>query len=111
MSAVARSSLNNLDQNNRALGRLSVVQMGSAEVLPEGIQNSLAAGEGTFVAASPEMQKVRAQVHQIAGLDIPVLLLGESGTGKEVVARLIHRESCRAHRTFMRVNCAALPAE
>src|SRR5579872_4598905 len=112
MSAVARSSVvDNLDQNNRALGRLSVVQMGSAEVLPEGIQNGLAASAETFVAVSREMQKVRAQVHQIAGLDIPVLLLGESGTGKEVVARLIHRESCRARRTFMRVNCAALPAE
>ncbi len=64
-----------------------------------------------IVAASPAMRKVLEQVRQIANLDIPVLLLGESGTGKEVVARLIHSTSRRAYRTFMRVNCAALPSE
>ena len=63
------------------------------------------------VAASSAMQTVCAQVRQIAGFEIPVLLLGESGTGKEVVARMIHKQSQRAQRTFMRVNCAALPAE
>jgi transcriptional regulator with PAS, ATPase and Fis domain len=44
-------------------------------------------------------------------VDIPVLLLGESGTGKEVVAHLIHKMSARAHRTFLKVNCAAVPAD
>ena len=68
------------------------------------------ANEGV-VAVSLEMQKVCAQVRQIASLEIPVLLLGESGTGKEVVARMIHKQSHRAQQTFMRVNCAALPAE
>lgn len=68
-------------------------------------------GHVAVVAASPAMQRVLEQVRQIANLDIPVLLLGESGTGKEVVARLIHNTSCRAHRTFMRVNCAALPSD
>jgi transcriptional regulator with PAS, ATPase and Fis domain len=38
-------------------------------------------------------------------------LLGESGTGKEIVARLIHKLSARSRRTFLKVNCAALPAD
>src|SRR5206468_3709389 len=64
-----------------------------------------------FVAASPAMRKVRSQSALVANVDIPVLLLGESGTGKEVVARLIHKLSPRAHRTFLKVNCAAVPAD
>src|SRR5580693_3198565 len=64
-----------------------------------------------FLAASPAMQDVHKQVMQIANTDVPVLLLGESGTGKEVIARLITKFSTRANRTFMKVNCAALPAE
>lgn len=64
-----------------------------------------------FVAASPEMKKIRAQAALVANVDIPVLLLGESGTGKEVLARLIHKLSQRAHRTFLKVNCAAVPAD
>jgi len=64
-----------------------------------------------FLAASEPMRRVRAQVDQVAGVDVPVLLLGESGTGKEIVARLIHKYSARSRRTFLKVNCAALPAD
>ncbi len=64
-----------------------------------------------FIAASPAMKKIRSQAALVANVDIPVLLLGESGTGKEVLARLIHKLSPRAHRTFLKVNCAAVPAD
>src|ERR1700738_4003944 len=64
-----------------------------------------------FPAASPSMAKIRSSIDQVARVDVPVLLLGESGVGKEVVARRIHQLSARAHRTFVKVNCAALPAE
>lgn len=64
-----------------------------------------------FVAASPAMKKIRSQSKLVANVDIPVLMLGESGTGKEVVSRLIHKYSPRAHRTFLKVNCAAVPAD
>jgi DNA-binding NtrC family response regulator len=64
-----------------------------------------------FVAASPAMRKIRSQAKLVANVDIPVLILGESGTGKEVAARLIHKHSPRAHRTFLKVNCAAVPAD
>jgi len=64
-----------------------------------------------FVAASAAMRKLRSQAALVANVDIPVLMLGESGTGKEVMARLIHKLSPRAHRTFLKVNCAAVPAD
>ncbi len=64
-----------------------------------------------FVAASPAMRKIRSQAALVANVDSTVLLLGESGTGKEVLARLIHKLSQRAHRTFLKVNCAAVPGD
>lgn len=64
-----------------------------------------------FLAASPVMKQIRAQVALIAKVDVPVLLLGESGVGKEILARLIHKMSIRAHRPLIKVNCAALPAD
>ena len=64
-----------------------------------------------FIAASPVMRKLRSQAALVANVDIPVLLLGESGTGKEVLGRLIHKLSPRAHRAFLKVNCAAVPGD
>ncbi len=63
------------------------------------------------MAASPVMRKLRSQAALVANVLIPVLMLGESGTGKEVMARLIHKLSPRAHRTFLKVGCAAVPAD
>src|ERR1700730_6032447 len=68
-------------------------------------------GDEFFVAASSDMHKVRTQSELLADIDVPVLILGESGTGKEVTAHLIHKLSSRSQRKFLRVNCAALPAE
>ncbi len=69
-------------------------------------------GEGVhFFSATPQMRQLRAHAMQVAKFDFPVLVLGESGTGKEVLARLIHKYSDRAHRTFLKVNCAAVPSE
>ncbi|HEU4414540.1 MAG TPA: sigma 54-interacting transcriptional regulator, partial [Candidatus Angelobacter sp.] len=64
-----------------------------------------------FLAASPAMKQIRAQAALIAKVDVPVLVLGESGVGKEILARLIHKMSVRAHRSMVKVNCAALPAD
>jgi two-component system response regulator AtoC len=65
----------------------------------------------SFLAASPEMLKIRQQILQIAPVDVPIFISGESGAGKEVVARMIHMRSPRAHQPFVKVNCAALPSE
>jgi two-component system response regulator AtoC len=68
-------------------------------------------GGGFFLAATVAMKKIHSEVGLVANVDIPVLILGESGTGKEIVARLIHQRSARKTRPFMKVNCAALPAD
>ena len=64
-----------------------------------------------FLAVSPALCKIRSQIDLLAKVPATVLLLGETGTGKEVVARLIHKVSPRANRPFLKVNCAAVPAE
>jgi len=84
----------------------------NAPAIEEACTDAEQLGDDTFfVAATPKMRQIRAQVAQVAKVDVPVLMLGESGTGKEVIARLIHKNSARAHRTFLKVNCAAMPAD
>lgn len=65
----------------------------------------------SFLAASPQMVRIRQQILQIAPVDVPVFIMGESGVGKEVVARMIHLRSVRRTQPFVKVNCAALPGE
>jgi two-component system, NtrC family, response regulator AtoC len=65
----------------------------------------------SLVLASKRMREIESQCRLVARADIPVLILGESGTGKEVVTMFIHKMSARGHRTFLKVNCAAMPAD
>jgi len=60
---------------------------------------------------SPAMRHVALIIEQVADSDVTVLIRGESGVGKELVARAIHQRSTRKARPFVKVNCAALPAE
>ncbi len=64
---------------------------------------------GDIVGESPAMQRVYAQLVQLAPTDTSLLLTGESGTGKELVARAIHRRSRRSSAPFVAVNCGAIP--
>ncbi len=65
----------------------------------------------TFVFSSRRMYELEAQCRLVARTDIPVLILGESGTGKEVATLFIHKVSARSNRGFLKVNCAAMPAD
>jgi two-component system response regulator AtoC len=60
---------------------------------------------------SPAMGQVAHIIEQVADNDVTVLIRGESGVGKELVAKAIHQRSNRRQRPFVKVNCAALPAE
>lgn len=69
-------------------------------------------GEGrAFVRSSQRMRDLEKQAAMVARSDIPVLVLGESGTGKEIIAMFIHKMSRRSTRMFLKINCAAMPAE
>jgi formate hydrogenlyase transcriptional activator len=63
-----------------------------------------------IIGQSPAIKSVIEQVSIVAPTDSTVLLIGESGTGKELVARAIHNLSIRRERTFVRLNCAAVPS-
>ncbi|HEY6375578.1 MAG TPA: sigma-54-dependent Fis family transcriptional regulator, partial [Edaphobacter sp.] len=65
----------------------------------------------SFVRSSKRMRDLEAQAALVARADIPLLILGESGTGKEILALYTHMMSARSQRIFLKVNCAAVPAD
>ncbi len=62
-----------------------------------------------IVGASAALRQALNQVETVAPTDSTVLLFGETGTGKELVARAIHYHSRRRERSFVKLNCAAIP--
>jgi formate hydrogenlyase transcriptional activator len=64
---------------------------------------------GEIIGANSGLKNVLDQVAVVAPTDSSVLILGETGTGKELIARAIHDLSTRRDRTFVKLNCAAIP--
>ncbi|MBN8616076.1 MAG: sigma-54-dependent Fis family transcriptional regulator [Deltaproteobacteria bacterium] len=64
-----------------------------------------------MVGESAVMKRLFAEIEKVAPTKGRVLVTGESGTGKELIARAIHRLSPRAEKPFVKVNCAAIPAD
>lgn len=62
-----------------------------------------------IVGDSAALKQVLKQVEVVAPTDSTVLVMGETGTGKELIARAIHDRSGRRERTFIKMNCAAIP--
>ena len=65
----------------------------------------------SFVVCCKRMRDIEFQCRLVARTDIPILVLGESGTGKEVATMFIHKMSARSRHEFLKVNCAAMPAD
>ena len=65
---------------------------------------------GNMVGSGPAFQSILKGIQIVAPTDSTVLILGETGTGKELVARAIHELSSRSKGSFVKVNCAAIPA-
>jgi formate hydrogenlyase transcriptional activator len=63
-----------------------------------------------IIGESPALKRVLRQVEIVAPTDATVLILGETGTGKELIARAIHNLSSRRERSFVKLNCAAIPS-
>jgi formate hydrogenlyase transcriptional activator len=63
-----------------------------------------------IIGDSPALKRALAQVEVVAPAGTAVLITGETGTGKELIARAIHNLSPRRERTFVKINCAAIPS-
>lgn len=70
-----------------------------------------ASSAGRLLGQSAPMQALRKQIGRLARSQAPVYISGESGSGKELVARLIHEQGPRADKSFVPVNCGAIPSE
>jgi formate hydrogenlyase transcriptional activator len=64
-----------------------------------------------LIGNSPALEAILEQVERVAPTDATVLIQGETGTGKELIARAIHNISSRCGRSFVRMNCAAIPLD
>jgi len=70
----------------------------------------LPANDWGIIGRSHALRTALRAVQQVAGADATVLVTGESGTGKELIANAVHKASSRRERAFVKVNCAAMPA-
>lgn len=87
----------NMGRSGRAAPRISSASTGARYTVED------------IVGQSPEIQEVRRLIQRIANSSSSVLVYGETGTGKELVVSSIHNASYRKDKTFMPINCAALP--
>jgi len=108
--------IEHLQQTNENLGRA----LGEVETLTKLLEeeNQLLREEvnesfnfDDMVSNSPVFQEVLHRTARVAVTDATVLITGETGTGKELLARAVHRLSHRRQKPFIKINCAALPAQ
>ena len=103
------------DAELEALLQQHLVAAATPEAEPEAADDEPSivelSGGASFVCSSAGMKQLYEQSIVVAKFDMPILMLGESGTGKEILSLLIHHLSPRANQPFLKVNCAAVPAD
>jgi transcriptional regulator with PAS, ATPase and Fis domain len=112
VGAVGKVLFNNVEQLTALSKRLT--SLNNELTKNKGIINGRNKAYYTFdhlIGKSPAFMEVKNQSRKAAKGDSNVLILGESGTGKELFAHSIHNESRRSMGSFVKVNCAAIPAE
>jgi DNA-binding NtrC family response regulator len=92
-------------QVNRALEQRSL--QSEVERLRQQVHSRY--GFENIIGQSSRMREIFELVAHVSDLAVNVLIVGESGTGKEMIARAIHQNSARAARSFIPINCAAIP--
>ena len=109
LSQVACQIANAIDRAPASQGVLEQGNMLAEEKLC--LEEEFRSGMGfeRIIGSSPALKHVLQLVETVAPSDSTVLLLGETGTGKELIARAIHERSRRKDRTFVKLNCAAIP--
>ena len=101
-----------IDELFEALARVQRAEPKLAEPAPVVVPRSEPAPmDAEWISASPPMRRVWEMIDRVAATDVPILICGESGVGKEIVARELHRRSPRLTKSFVKINCAALPGE
>jgi len=96
-----------LNESEPAAGRIKVVPDPRIRALSE--SSGAAASTGEFVGSSPALRQMQAQLLEVAGTDLTVLISGETGTGKGLAARSLHALSSRQGGPSIQVNCGAIP--
>jgi DNA-binding NtrC family response regulator len=88
----------------------NAIQKYQLQELNDSIFNELQ-GQYSLIGTSSALKHVIAQIMEVADTPAKILILGESGTGKELVAWAIHHTSSRKGKPYIKLNCAAIPAE
>jgi transcriptional regulator with GAF, ATPase, and Fis domain len=91
------------------IASLALANVQRLECLEEERRRLDASLDQDLIGESPRMREIGRLIARVAPTDSTVLIRGESGTGKEVVASALHRNSRRADRPFVAINCAAIP--
>ena len=87
----------------------ALASKGTTEYVP--VPRNTAPSSRVFIGRNFKMKEIQTLIAQIGWFEPPVLIQGETGSGKEVIARELHAQSPRGHKSFLKLNCAALPSE